>query len=105
MEFPFSYDEWKTILTHLYKRASWDHQFHVLCLRDPRAAIKLVSGKDLPKHYDIHIQEQPSDGIVIILPKENKLLLKELSDHDLEEMASRMAAVSSPFVMKQLTKK
>lgn len=105
MEFPFSEQEWKKILTHLYKRAAQDHQFHVLCLRDPLAAIKLVSGKEIPKHFKIYIYEQPTDGMVLILPKENKLLLQELSDKEIEEMAARMAAVSAPLAMKELTKK
>lgn len=104
MEFPFSEQEWKKILTHLYKRAAQDHQFHVLCLRDPHAAIKLVSGKEIPKHFKVYIYEQPTDGMVLILPKENKLLLQMHSDKELEEMAARMAAVSTPFAMKELTK-
>lgn len=97
MEFPFTQDEWKDILTHLYKRAAADHQFHVLCTRDAHAAIKLVCGKELPKNVQIRFEPQKPNEIVLVLPQENKVLLHELSDQDLEDIAEAMASVCIPF--------
>jgi hypothetical protein len=97
MQFPFSQDEWKEILTHLYKRAAVDHQFHVLCTRDGRAAIKLICGYEIPKHVHVRFEPQHSDEIVLVLPKENKELFHELSDGALEEIAAGMAKVCVPF--------
>lgn len=97
MEFPFTQDEWKEILSKLYKRAAVDHQFHVLCTRDAQSAIKLICGKDLPNGIHIRFEPQLSDEIVLVLPRENKVLFHELSDHDLEDIADAMANVCIPF--------
>ncbi len=97
MEFPFTQQEWKEILSRLYKRAASDHQFHTLCLRDSHTAIKMICGKELPKHFRIRFAEQHPDEVVLILPLENKVLFRELSDADLEEIAKGMAMVCLPF--------
>ncbi|MCH9625655.1 MAG: hypothetical protein S4CHLAM123_08330 [Chlamydiales bacterium] len=97
MNFPFTQDEWKEILQLVYKRASNDHQFHVLCERDAHAAIKLVCGKQIPKGIHIRFEPQKSDELVLILPQENKVLLHNLSDHDLDDIAESMANVCIPF--------
>lgn len=97
MEFPFTQDEWKEILTLLYKRAAVDHQFHILCIRDARSAIKLVCGKELPKSVHVRFEPQKSDEIILVLPRENKVLFHELSDNDLEDIAEAMASVCIPF--------
>ena len=97
MEFPFTQEEWREILSLLYKRAAVDHQFHVLCTRDAHTAIKLICGKELPKNIHIRFEEQQPDETVLVLPRENKVLFRELKDHDLEEIARGMAAVCLPF--------
>lgn len=97
MEFPFTQQEWKDILTRLYKRAAVDHQFHVLCMRDSHTAIKMICGKELPKEYKIRFEQQQPDEVVLILPLENKVLFRELSEQDLEEIARGMASVCLPF--------
>jgi len=97
MEFPFIQEEWKEILTHLYKRAAIDHQFHTLCMRDSHAAIKIISGKEIPKNYRIRFEEQHSDEVVLILPLENKVLFQELTEQELEVIAAGMASVCAPF--------
>lgn len=97
MEFPLSQKEWKDILSKLYKRAAVDHQFHVLCTRDGHAAIKLICGYEIPKNVGIRFEPQHTDELVLVLPKENKDLFHELSDHDLEEIAEGMARVCTAF--------
>ena len=97
MEFPFNQEEWREILTRLYKRAAVDHQFHVLCARDSHAAIKLICGKEIPKAFKIRFEEQRPDEVVLVLPLENKVLFRELSEKDLEEIATGMASVCVPF--------
>jgi hypothetical protein len=97
MEFPFTQQQWKEILTRLYKRAAVDHQFHVLCTRDSHAAIKLICGYEIPRSVGVRFEPQHSDEIILVLPKENKDLFNELSDHDLEEIAEGMARICIPF--------
>lgn len=98
MEYPFTQEEWKEVLTKLYKRAATDHQFHVLCTRDAHAAIQLICGKNIPKDVKIRFEPQQADEIVLVLPQENKVLFHELSDRNLEEIARGMAAVCAPFI-------
>jgi len=97
MEFPFSQQEWKEILTRLYKRAAVDHQFHVLCTRDGSAAIKLICGYEVPKHVGIRFEPQHTDEIVLVLPKENRELFHALNEEALENIAAGMAQVCVPF--------
>jgi hypothetical protein len=97
MEFPFTQHEWKEILIRLYKRAAVDHQFHVLCTRNSHAAIKMICGKEIPKQFKIRFEQQQPDEVVLILPLENKVLFRELSEQDLEEVARGMATVCVPF--------
>lgn len=97
MEFPFTQEEWKEILSLLYKRAATDHQFHTLCSRDAHAAIKLICGKEIPKDVKIRFEPQQADEIVLVLPMENKLLFRELSEKDFTEIAQGMASVCVPF--------
>lgn len=97
MQFPFTQEEWKEILIRLYKRAAVDHQFHTLCLRDTHTAIKMICGKEIPKQFHIRFEEQKADEVVLVLPLENKVLFRELSEHDLEEVARGMAMVCVPF--------
>ena len=97
MESPFSQQEWKEILTRLYKRAAVDHQFHVLCTRDGHSAVKLICGYEIPKHVGIRFEPQHTDEIVLVLPKENKDLFHPLSEKALEEFAAGMAQVCVPF--------
>lgn len=96
MEFPFTREEWEEILIHLYKRASIDHQFHLLCIQDSHMAIKLISGKEIPSHFKIRFETQHPHEMILILPLENKVLLRELSDQDLERLARGMATASLP---------
>ncbi len=65
MDFPFTQEEWKEVLTRLYKRAAVDHQFHVLCTRDSHAAIKLICGEEIPKSVHIRFEEQQSDETLL----------------------------------------
>jgi len=97
MDFPFTQEEWKEILIRLYKRAAVDHQFHILCMRDSHSAIKMICGKEIPKNYRVRFEEQHPDEVVLILPLENKVLFRELSEKDLEEVARGMATVCVPF--------
>lgn len=93
MQFPFTQQEWKEILTRLYARAAVDHQFHVLCTRDSHAAIKLICGYEIPKHVGIRFEPQHSDEIVLVLPRENKELFNELTDKEFSQVAEGMSQV------------
>ena len=97
MEYPFNRQQWKEILARLYKRASVDHQFHVLCTRDAHAAIKLICGHDIPKNIGVRFEPQHTDEIVLVLPKEYKEQLHPFHEKDFDHLAEGMAAVCQTF--------
>jgi hypothetical protein len=97
MEFPFNQTEWKEILSKLYKRAAKDHPFHVLCTRDAHAAIKMICGQEIPKNFKIRFEPQQNEEIVLLLPKENKGLSRELSESELDEIATGMSCICAAF--------
>ncbi len=101
MEFPFDQAEWKQILTIVYERAAVDHQFHVLCQRDPHAAIKLVCGKEIPATIHLRFESQKAEEMVLILPPENKLLFKPFTEKELAEIAAGMATVCAQLLSSQ----
>ena len=66
------------------EKASKDDAFRALLLKDPHAAIKQVSGVDIPRSYQINVVEKPVNGMILALqPKVGA----ELSDDELEAVA------------------
>ena len=68
--------EWKEILTKVYQKANSDTKFRELCFKDPYAAIKQVSGKDIPKNVHVRFVDQ-SKELVFMLPAPNQSLTNE----------------------------
>lgn len=93
MHLPFSQEEWKKILGNVYKRAASDHQFHTLCQRDAHAAIKQVSGRDVPKSFKIRFVDE-SEELCIMLPSEKRHAATPLTDTQLEELAEKMVGTA-----------
>lgn len=71
-------------LEKLFKQASTDAEFRKLCLTDPGAAIKQVSGKDIPSGLKIKFVENEGADRTIVLPD---LINEDLSDEDLDKVA------------------
>lgn len=73
------------------KRSVLDMKFRSLCLSDPAAAIKSVSGKNLPKDLKLRFVENEGAHLTFVLPDSKQ---QELSDEELEFVA---AAGNSPI--------
>lgn len=86
----FTQSEWKEVLSKVYRRAAMDPEFHALCLRDPHAAIKQATGKDLSKGIKIRFMDE-SEEIIFMLPAENRNRVEPLIDSQLEELAEGMS--------------
>lgn len=82
------------IFRPVLERAASDADFRQRAVRDPRAAIREVSGSDLPGHVNIQFYDQPSDvDAVLVLPP----LVEEageLSEAELEAVAGGMVSQS-----------
>lgn len=50
-------EEIKAAIRELFKRSQIDWEFRQLCLRDPAAAIREISGKSLPEGFDLQFRD------------------------------------------------
>ena len=69
-------------LRQLVARAATDVEFRHLCLEDGRAALREISGLDLPEGAKVRFVEQLDELVVPLPPEEG-----ELSDKELEAVA------------------
>ena len=75
-------EKWEETLKALYQRAATDEAFRKLCLEDAAAAIKEISGLDLPEGAKVRFVEKLEEQ-VLVLPTGDE----DLSDDDLEVAA------------------
>ncbi len=75
--------EVKTTLQKILKTAMTDGSFRKLCLTDSAAAIRKISGKDVPKGLKIRFVDNAGADRTFVLPD----LKEDLSDEDLEKVA------------------
>lgn len=54
-------DEIKVAIRDLFKRCQTDWEFRQLCLSDPSAAIREISGKSLPEGFDLQFKDMDKD--------------------------------------------
>jgi hypothetical protein len=54
-------DEIKVAIRDLFKRCQTDWEFRQLCLSDPSAAIREISGKWLPEGFDLQFKDMDKD--------------------------------------------
>ena len=52
-------EEIKVAIRELFKRCQTDWEFRQLCLSDPAAAIREISGKSLPEGFDLQLKDAP----------------------------------------------
>jgi hypothetical protein len=78
-------EKWNETITRLMRRAATDADFRARCLRDARAAVKEISGLDLPAQRKLRFAE-PQEGLVLMLPPA-LAPGQELSDAMLESVA------------------
>ena len=83
---PWTQDEQKKALEAFARKASTDAKFRELALKNPTAAVKEVSGKELPQGFNIKAVARNGADLVVVVPD----LVKaggELSDSELEKVA------------------
>jgi hypothetical protein len=74
-------------LREVLSRSAVDAKFRALLLKDPRTAVKIATGKDLPKELNLSFIEQPKEvDALIVLPAvaEHR---DELTPEELEAVA------------------
>ncbi|MTI80393.1 MAG: NHLP leader peptide family natural product precursor [Firmicutes bacterium] len=71
-------------LEKLFKQPATNIEFRKLCLSDPGAAIKQVSGKEIPSGLKIKFVENEGADRTLVLPD---LLTEDLSEDDLDNVA------------------
>jgi hypothetical protein len=70
----------------LMRKAATDEDFRQLALSDPKAAIKQVSGIDLPSNLRIRFME-PQEGESVFMLPPRMSAGREMSDEELETSA------------------
>jgi len=55
-------DEIKAAMRELFKRAQTDWNFRELCLNDPPAAIRQITGKSLPDGVDLQFRDSDASA-------------------------------------------
>ncbi|MBU0650742.1 NHLP leader peptide family RiPP precursor [bacterium] len=66
------------------EKAMSDSEFKSRLMQDPKAAIAEVTGKNIPAEVKIHVIEEDSNVLNLIVPKKS---VDELSDDDLDQVA------------------
>lgn len=79
--------EWKKeeiekTLLQVKKKAMQDADFRKLSLTDPEAAIKEITGKDLPEDFKLKFVENDGVNMTIVLPD---MISHEMSEDELEK--------------------
>ena len=90
---PWTQDEQKKALEAFARKAATDGKFRELALKNPAAAVKELTGKDLPEGFKINAVARDGADMVIVIPD----LVKaggELSDSELEAVAGGRCAAS-----------
>lgn len=100
-------EEAQAALQKIIKRATTDAEFRQLFLTDAAAAVKEVTGRELPEGYTLRVVENKGADLTVVLPDPSAS--SELSDSELEAVAggghkcgagtcgvSQMCGVSEP---------
>lgn len=79
-------EEANQALQQIVQRTTTDMEFRRLALRDPNAAVKQVTGKELPPGFKIKVVENQGANLTVVLPDPQNQS-GELSDAELEQVA------------------
>jgi len=86
-------DEAPAIVERILKRASTDVAFHALAISNSAAAVKEVSGKQLPEGFKVRFVSNEGADLTLVLP-DVVTGDDELSDAELEQVAGGRCAAS-----------
>ena len=84
-------------LEEIGKKATTDAEFRKLCLNNPGAAVKKVSGEDLPEGLKINVVENAGAHMTFVLPD---MVTGELNEGDLDKVAGGVGAIGGPPTLK-----
>ncbi len=86
-------EDQQSAIAAVLKKASSDADFHARALSDPAAAVKEVTGKDLPAGFKLRIVPTTDADLTLVLP-DVQADSQELSDAELESVAGGRCAAS-----------
>jgi len=81
-----SQDDVNRAIIKVLSRAAKDAAFHKLCVSNPAAAIKQVTGEDVPKGFKVRFVENLDANLTLVLPDAVDSS-GELKDEELEQVA------------------
>ena len=82
-------------IQEIIKRAQTDSEFRTLCLENPVAAAKEVTGKDIPQGFTLKFVDNRSADMTVVLP-DIVDANAELSDTELEQVAGGGSKAGKP---------
>ncbi len=88
----WSNEDTTAAIEKLLERAGTDPAFREKALADPAAAIKEVSGKELPSNFKLRLVSNEGADLTLVLPDPAS---EELSDADLEAVSGGRCKFSS----------
>lgn len=84
----------KELRDRLLSRAADDESFRDLLLSDPKGAVKNALGIDTPDSITVHVHEETSTDIHLVVPGHD-----QLSDEELEALAGGYGSQTLPLPM------
>ena len=79
----------KDLRDRLLSQAANDESFRNLLLSDPREAVKTALGIDAPDAINIHVHEETSTDVHLVVPSHD-----QLTDEELEALVSGYTAIA-----------
>lgn len=102
MEF-WTSDQVKSTLAAVYKNAATDEAFRKLCLRDPREAVRQITGRELPDEFKLRFVDNAGADLTIVLP--DPIRADTLADNELESVSGGKSSPGTGMCSKMCTNK
>jgi len=89
----WSKEEVEKLIVEIKKKAAFDEEFRKKLLSDPKAAVKELTGKEIPENLKIQVIEQdPEAQVTLVIPPYKG---DELDEGDLEKVAGGACAAAA----------
>lgn len=90
----WTHDEQVTAMKGLMERSAADAAFREMALKNPEAALKDVSGKELPEGFSLRCVSNEGADLTLVLPDPAS---SDLSDGDLEAVSGGKSTTFVPI--------